>query len=163
MRPVVAPALIAVALASSAAWADPDARGRAHAVVPASMRAQQPAAAPSVELLVIEATTGDGGVASTLASLPQLRAAPFNAFPQMRLLSRSAVPLGPSPATAPLPGQRTASITLASRSPGNRFTVNVSFSSGGSIQFVAGVGEPFFTVRTSRADRAIIIGFIVRG
>ena len=102
MRSAVPGVVFAVLLGTSAAWADPDARGRSHGVTPAARGAQQPSAAPSVspgespsvEVLVIDATAGDGGVASTLASLPQLRQAPFNAFTQMSLVSRIRPPSG---------------------------------------------------------------------
>jgi hypothetical protein len=162
MRWAVLGGMAVVFLGASAAWADPGPRGLSQGVSVASRAAQQPAAAPSVEVLVIEATTGDGGVAPVLANIPQLRQAPLNTFAQMRMVSRNTVALGPAAATTALPGNRSATITLASRSPENRYTVNVAFSTGGSIQFVAGAGEPFFTVRASRPDRAIILGFIVR-
>ena len=58
-----------------------------------------------------------------------------------------------------------ARITLSGRSPEGRFTVNVAFVQGAqtsNIQFVAAAGEPFFTVRSSRPDRALVLGFIVR-
>ena len=124
--------------------------------------AQQPAAPPRVEVLVIEAGAGDAGVAAALANIPQLRLAPFNTFGQLRLVSRATLPLGAAPASTALPNGRVATVTLASRSPENRYTVNVGLTGAASVQFVAGVGEPFFTVRSSRADRALILGFIVR-
>ena len=162
MRWAVPGVMFAAVLGASAARADPGARGRSHGAAPAAMGAQQPGAAPSVEVLVIDATAGDGGVAPTLASLPQHRQPPFNAFTEMRRVSRVTLALTAAPASTALPGGRSATLTLAAPSPGGRYTVNVSFSSGGSIQFVAGAGEPFFTVRSSRANRAMIIGFIVR-
>lgn len=153
MRGVVVGMLLSVALAASPAGADPGAqRG-----------AQQPAAAPRIEVLVIEAGAGDAGVAAALRSIPQLRQPPFNTFTQMRLVSRAVLPLAAAAATASLPNGGSASITLAARSAEGRYTVNVSFSGAGNVQFVAGAGEPFFTVRASRPDRALIIGFIVRG
>lgn len=133
------------------------------AQVAAQQPAPQPASSPRVEVLVIEAGAGDAGVAVALRSIPQLRQPPFNTFTQMRLVSRALLPLATAPATAPLPNGGSASVSLASRSPEGRYTVNVSFSGAGNIQFVAGAGEPFFTVRSSRPDRALIIGFIVRG
>lgn len=156
-------------LVTSPAWGDPElVRGRSHGLAPRSAQqpaprsAQQPAGAPQVELLVIEASAGDGGVAQSLSWIPQLRQPPFNAFSQMRLISRNSLPLTATPATATLPGNRSATIALGSLSPGRRYTVNVTFSTGGNVQFVAGAGEPFFTVRASRPDRATILGFIVR-
>lgn len=169
---------IAAALAVTAlAWAapcgaDPEAgRGRSHGltVAPRSAQqpvaptnAQQPAGSPRIEVLVIDASTADGGVAQSLSWIPQLRQPPFNAFTQMRLISRATVPLTATPSTASLPGNRSATIALASLSPGHRYTVNVTFSTGGNVQFVAGAGEPFFTVRASRPNRATILGFVVR-
>lgn len=158
MRAVVVGTMMVMALAASPAGAVPTA-GRAVA----QRAAQQPAAAPHVEVLVIEAGAGDAGVAVALRSIPQLRQPPFNTFTQMRLVSRAVLPLASAPATTALPNGGSASLSLASRSPEGRYTVNVSFSGAGNIQFVAGSGEPFFTVRASRPDRALIIGFIVRG
>jgi hypothetical protein len=87
--------------------------------VQAQRAAQQPAAGTQIEVLVIDASTGDAGVDRGLSALSQLRRAPFSMFSTMRLVSRSTLPL-------------------------------------------ACAGEPVFTVRSSRADRAMILGFIVR-
>ncbi len=127
--------------------------------------AQAPAASAHVELLVLEGSTGDGGVAASLANLPQLRLAPFNAYTQITVVTRATLPLASAPSTAPLPNGGSARITLAGRGADGRFTVDVAFVQGAqtsTIQFVASAGEPFFTVRSRRPDRAIIYGFIVR-
>jgi hypothetical protein len=137
----------------------------------ASRLTQQPAPAPTpaasarVEVLVLEGTAGDGGVAASLANIPQLRLAPFNAYTQIALVSRVTLPLAGTPSTAPLPNGGSARVTLAGRSADGRYTVDVAFVQGAqtsTIQFVAGAGEPFFTVRSRRPDRALIFGFIVR-
>lgn len=127
--------------------------------------AQQPVPAARIEVLVLEATTGDGGVSAALANLPQLRQPPFSAYPQIAVITRTVLPLGATAVTTPLPNNATAGITLTRRSPEGRYTVDVAFTQGGNtshIEFVAGAGEPFFTVRSSRPERAVIIGFIVR-
>ena len=125
----------------------------------------QPAASARVEVLVLEGTSGDGGVAASLANIPQLRNPPFNAYSQIALVSRVTLPLASAASTAPLPNGGSARITLAGRSADGRYTVDVAFVQGAqtsTIQFVAGAGEPFFTVRSRRPDRALIFGFIVR-
>lgn len=141
------------------------ARPSKNEVRPAAMSAQNPAPASHIEVLVLDASTGDGGVATTLAGIPQLRQAPFLSFTQIGVVSRTTLPLAAIASVAPLPNHGAASITLGSRGADGRYTVNVAFTQGAAtsnIQFVASVGEPFFTVRSSRADRATIIGFIVR-
>ena len=134
-----------------------------------SRLAQQPPAQPSaaarVEVLVLEGTAGDGGVAPSLANIPQLHNPPFNTYSQITLVSRVTLPLASAPSTAPLPNGGSARLTLAGRSADGRYTVDVAFTQGSqtsTIQFVAGAGEPFFTVRSRRPDRALIFGFIVR-
>lgn len=130
--------------------------------------APAPAPAPAaarIEVLVLEATAGDGGIAPSLASLPQLRQPPFSAYPQITVVSRTILPLSSAPTSTALPNGSTAGVVLTSRSPDGRFTVGVTFTQGGRasrVEFVAGAGEPFFTVRSSRPERALIIGFIVR-
>ncbi len=126
--------------------------------------APAPAPAARVEVLVLEATMGDGGVAGAVSQIPQLRNPPFSAYSQIAVITRTTLPLGASASNTPVPGGA-AAITLAGRSPEGRFSVNVAFTQGGAtsrIEFVASAGEPFFTVRSSRPDRAVIIGFIVR-
>lgn len=125
----------------------------------------QPAATAHVEVIVLEGTAGDGGVAPSLASIPQLRMAPFNAYSRIAVLSRVTLALASAPATAQLPNGGSARVSLAGRASDGRYTVDVAFVQGAqtsTIQFVAGAGEPFFTVRSRRPDRALIFGFIVR-
>lgn len=132
---------------------------------PAAMAAQTPATAAHIEVLVLDASNGDGGVAPAIAAIPQLRQPPFLSFSQIGVVSRTTLPLSATPSVARLPNNGAASITLGSRGADGRYAVNVAFTQGAStsnIQFVASAGEPFFTVRSSRADRATIIGFIVR-
>lgn len=124
----------------------------------------QPAAGTQIEVLVIDASMGDAGVDRGLSGLSQLRRAPFSMFTTMRLVSRSTLPLASDPARATLP-DGTATVTLVSRGPDGRYTFQVALAQGarsGSLTFVASAGEPVFTVRSSRADRAMILGFIVR-
>ena len=130
----------------------------------AQRSAQQPAAGTQIEVLVIDASMGDAGIDRGLAALSQLRRAPFNMFTTMRLVSRSTLPLGGAPARAALP-DGTATVTLVSRAADGRYTFQVALAQGargGNLTFVASAGEPVFTVRSSRADRAMILGFIVR-
>ncbi|MEZ4410077.1 MAG: hypothetical protein R3A52_26915 [Polyangiales bacterium] len=92
-----------------------------------------------------------------------MRQPPFNAFGEYRVVSRSTLPLATAPSTARLPNG-SATITLRDQTDG-RYAVSVAFAQGGStstIEFVARAGEPFFTVRSSRPDRALVVGFIVR-
>ncbi len=140
--------------------------GFAHAQQPGpSAPAPAPAAAAHIEVLVLEATTGAGGIAPSLASLPQLRQPPFSAYTQITVVSRETLNLSSTATTTTLPNNSTAGVVLTSRSADGRFTVGVTFTQGGRasrIEFVAAAGEPFFTVRSSRPERALIIGFIVR-
>ena len=131
---------------------------------PAPAPPSAPAAA-RIEVLVLEATAGAGGIAPSLASLPQLRQPPFSAYSQITVVSRTTLPLSSTPTSTALPNSSTAGVVLTSRGADGRFTVDVTFTQGGRasrIEFVAGAGEPFFTVRSSRPERALIIGFIVR-
>lgn len=126
--------------------------------------AQQPAAGTQIDVLVIDASTGDAGVDRGLSALSQLRRAPFNMFTTMRLVARSTLALTTAPSSAPLP-DGTATVTLVSRGADGRYTFRVALAQGarsGNLTFVASAGEPVFTVRSSRADRAMILGFIVR-
>ncbi len=125
--------------------------------------AQQPAVGTQVEVLVIDAGPGTGGIDPGLARLSQLRRAPFNMFTAMRLVSRSTLALGTTPARAELP-DGSATVSLVSRE-GGRYTFQVALSQGsrgGNMTFVASAGEPVFTVRSNREGRAMILGFIVR-
>lgn len=131
----------------------------------ASRRAQQPAASARIEVLVLEATMGSGGIAAAIAHLPQLRQPPFASYTQIDLVSRTVLPLGSTASSAPLPQNGSAAITSTGRSANGRYSVTVNFSGAtqhSQIEFVAAPGEPFFTVRSSRPDRALIVGFIVR-
>ena len=142
-----------------------------HPSAPPARLAQQPGAAPApaatahVEVLVLEGSAGDAGVASSLSNLRQLRQPPFNTYAQISVLSRTTLSLSAAPATAALPNGGSARVTLAGRSPEGRYTVDVALVQSGqtsNIQFVVGSGEPFFTVRSRRPDQALIFGFIVR-
>lgn len=128
----------------------------------ASRGAQQPAAALRVEVIVIEAGAGDAGVAPALTSIPQLRRPPFDGFAQMSLVSRATIPLTAAGASTPGPQGSAITVALASPSPEGRVTLTITLGGGGSLQVVAGPGEPFFTVRAARSGRATIFGFIVR-
>ena len=153
-------AAVAVAMAPAAVRAVP----RGAVAAPAQRSAQQPAAGTQIDVLVIDASTGDGGVDPGLAGLSQLRRAPFNMFASMRLVSRATLPLASDPSRATLP-DGAATVTLVSRGADGRYTFRVALAQGarnGNLTFVASAGEPVFTVRSSRADRAMILGFIVR-
>ena len=65
--------------------------------------AQQPAAGTQIEVLVIDASNGDAGLDPGLATLSQLRRAPFSMFTAMRLVSRSTLALATDPSRATLP------------------------------------------------------------
>lgn len=167
MRTRVLSLLVGASLAASApsAWAIDEALMLKHPPSHASRLAQTPPAASArIEVLVLEATMGPGGVASAVAHLPQLRQPPFASYTQIDQVSRTVLPLGAAESTATLPNGA-ASITSAGRGPNGRYTVTVNFSGTSArshIEFVAAPGEPFFTVRSSRPDRALIVGFIVR-
>ncbi len=131
----------------------------------APAQAPAPAASAHIEVLVLEATSGPGGVAPSLASLPQLRQPPFSAYTQITVVSRTTLELSSTPASTSLPNSSTAGVVLTRRTPDGRYAVGVTFTTGGHasrVEFVAGAGEPFFTVRSSRPERALILGFIVR-
>lgn len=161
--------LAALALAASPVVGGAAPRG-ARAVLAGQRSAQQPAvgaqpaAGTQIDVLVIDANGGDAGIDRGLAALSQLRRAPFNMFTTMRLVSRSTLSLGGAPARAALP-DGTATVTLVSRGLDGRYTFQVALAQGarsGNLTFVASAGEPVFTVRSSRPDRAMILGFIVR-
>ena len=70
----------------------------------------------------------------------------------------------PNRCNTPLPGGRgEMAVSLAGQTAG-RYQVTVRFTRNttSTIQFVAALGEPFFTVRASRPDTALVLGFIVR-
>jgi hypothetical protein len=143
-------------------------RGGARAAAPqrAAQQPAPPAAGTQIEVLVIDASAGDSdaGLDRGLAALSQLRRAPFNMFTSMRLVSRTSLALAAEPARAALP-DGTATVNLVSRGADGRYTFQVALAQGarsGNLTFVASAGEPVFTVRSSRADRAMILGFIVR-
>lgn len=133
---------------------------------PSAPAAPAPAPAPAhIEVLVLDASLGDGGIAAPLAGLPQLRQLPFSAFPQISLLSRVTLPLEANPSNAPLPNGGQARVSLEGRTPEGRYTVNVAFVQGAqtsTLQVVMSAGEPFFTVRARGITRALVLGFIVR-
>ncbi len=163
LRTFAATALLALVAPGFAAGQSDDKVQRTLAARGAQQPAPPPAAAAHIEVLVLEGSSGDGGVAPSLASIPQLRQPPFNTFSQITVVSRVTLALSSSPSSTAVPGG-TARVTLAGRSPEGRYTVDVAFAQGGhasTIQFVASAGEPFFTVRR-RPDRALIYGFIVR-
>ena len=100
-----------------------------------------PAAAAHIEVLVLEATAGAGGIAPSLANLPQLRQPPFSAYTQITVASRTTLALSSTPASTARPNGSTAGVVLTSRSADGRFTVGVTFTQGGRasrIEFVAG-------------------------
>jgi hypothetical protein len=146
---------LAVMIAAPAVWAR-SGRERPHTRRDEVRVAQHPnpppPAAPRIEVLVLEGTMGDGGVAQSISHLPQLRRFPFAHYTEIELLSRVTLPLGPTVATTPLPHDGTAGVRLGGRGPEGRYTVDCSFIHNGrtsQIQFVAAPGEPFFTVRSS--------------
>jgi hypothetical protein len=155
---------LALGLAATAAQANKP-RPTPWVQAPPPRQAQQPAAAPRIEVLVLEATMGGGGIARELSHLPQLRQPPFAAYTQIGLLSRAVLALGAAATSTPLPHGGSAQVVSTGRNAEGRYTVDVRFTQGAqtsTIQFVASPGEPFFTVRSSRPDRALIVGFIVR-
>jgi hypothetical protein len=125
----------------------------------------QPAATAHVEVLVLEASSGNGGIDPQLANIPQLRQPPLNTWNQITLVSRTTIPLGAAPSNTGLPDGATVRVSLGGRGADGRYTVNVAIVRGAqtsNMQFVAAVGEPFFTVRSGRPEHASILGFIVR-
>jgi hypothetical protein len=125
----------------------------------------EPQASVRIEVLVLQGSTGPGGIAAGLENLPQLRRPPFSAYSQISVVSRTSQPLGPTPSTVPLPSGGHADITLSSRQPNGRFAVNVQVTMAGrthNVQFAAAVNSPFFTVISHSADSALILGLIVR-
>ena len=130
----------------------------------AAVSAQSPQPATRIDVLVISGSTGPGGVGAGLENLPQLRELPFVFYTHMTLVSRVTLPLGTSPATASIPNG-TAAITTTGRGANGRYQVNVQLTLGGrahAVSFAAAPGDPFFTVHTTGAASALILGFIVR-
>ena len=151
-------ALAALVALPGAASADPQ-RPRP---VAAQRSAQQ--GPVRIEVLVIDAYALPGESSPVLANIPQLHQPPFSAFGSMRLLSRRVIPLTAEAHNTPLPGGRgEMAVSLAGQTAG-RYQVTVRFTRNttSTIQFVAALGEPFFTVRASRPDKALVLGFIVR-
>jgi hypothetical protein len=129
----------------------------------AQIAAQSPQAAAQIEVLVLEGSNGTGGIAPGVAQLSQLRRPPFSAYPQITLVSRTTLPLGAAPSSVAVPGG-SASLTSEGRGPNGRYTVVVHVTQNGhthDLRFAASPGDPFFTVRATGADRALILGFIV--
>lgn len=133
----------------------------------AQSTAQTPAPQPSaqVEVLVLLGSNGPGGIAPGLQNLPQLTRPPFSAYSQITLVSRTTLPLGPTPHTVALPNGNSAAITSQGRLPNGRYEVTVQLTMSGrthNIQFSATPGDPFFTARSTGPNSALILGFIVR-
>ncbi len=153
----------AVVIAAGVAWAQ-----QGHPPVPVPVphlgpRVHAPLQPAQIDVIVIEAGAGDAGVDAALAGLAQLRRGPFAMFPSMRQVSRTTLPLGEAPSVATLPNG-TATFTLEDRESSGRYRFRVHLAQGArgsDLTFVANPGQPLFTVRSSRADRAMILGFVV--
>ncbi len=133
--------------------------------VPAAARAQVPQAAARIDVLVINGSTGPGGIGAGLENLPQLREMPFSVYTRLNLVSRTTLPLGAAPATVSIPNGNSAVITSTGRAANGRYQVNVQLTLSGrshAVSFAAAPGDPFFTAQTTGADSALILGFIVR-
>ena len=122
-----------------------------------------PAGPAHIDVIVIEADVGDAGFDPALRGLEQLRRGVFAMFSAMRQVSRTTLPLTPSPIIARLP-DGTATLNLVSRSANGRYTFHVHLAQGtrgGDLTFVANPGQALFTVRSSRPEHAMILGFVV--
>lgn len=153
--------VLGVALAAGTAWAQ--APARASGAQPSAQRVQ---GTPRIEVYVLNADAGPGGVdPALLQSLPQLSSAQFAALPHITLVSRSTLPLGAAPQSVSLPNGSALLITSQGRLPNGRHevTVQVQTPSGApsSIQFSAAPHTPFFRVRMLGANRAEILAFVV--
>ncbi len=120
---------------------------------------------PHIEVLVMDASMGDGGVAPEIAQLRHLHQPPFAGYTQISVVSRTILPLSTQEATQALPDGGTVGVSLVWHGRKGRYSVDCTLTHAGRtsrIQFVASPGEPFFTVRSGRPDHAQVIGFIVR-
>jgi len=132
--------------------------------VPTPAQRGAPQRAARIEILIIDAIALPGPSSPALDNIPQLRQPPFSAFGALRLVSRRTLPLTAEPQSTPLPNRRGELAVSLSGQTAGRYNVNVQFtrSTTSTIQFVAAPGEPFFTVRAHRPDKALVLGFIVR-
>jgi hypothetical protein len=118
-----------------------------------------------IEVMVIRASNGTGGIATPLRELSQLARPPFSVYTQMELLSRQTLPLGATPSQVSLPGGGSAEISSTGPVDHTRYEVTVTIRVGGrtnAAQFSATPGDPFFTVRSTGPANALILGFVVR-
>jgi len=124
-----------------------------------------PTRSPSVEVLVIRASPGDGGVGSGLDGLPQLTRPPFSAYGQLDLVSRTTVTVSATAANVTLPNGDSVALTLVSRLPNGRYQIAMRLTLGGrvnALEFSASPGAPFFTARSTGGDTALVLGFVVQ-
>lgn len=155
--------LVLVALGSIVAGGS-DALARTKPLVPAVVRAQTPQPSVQIDVLVIEASNGSGGIATALQSIPQLSRPPFSAYTQLALVDRTTVPLSATPASVPFGSGDSVSVAAAGLRPTGRWDVAVQLTRGGrthDIHFGASPNTPFFTAVTTGPNTAIILGFIV--
>lgn len=119
-------------------------------------------AAPSVEVLVLAASSGPGGIDPSLAGLPQLSRPPFNGFSRIAVVSRTTVSVPAQGTSVNFDGG-----TVSLRPAGNAASGRASFATTivlngrtTTLTFAASRGEPFFTVRAA-GNGATIFGFII--
>ncbi len=150
--------------------ADGAASGNVHASIRqgTDAGAAQSASVP-VEIIVLHATTGDGGIDASLGSLPQLKKPPFSAYNSYALLTRRPVSLTTSkPETTALPNGRSLRTTLVGTAPMDRYRIAASInqpkSDAGSENFLpllevtAHRGEIFFVAGQSYKGGILVVG-----
>jgi hypothetical protein len=129
---------------------------------------------PTVEVTVIHALRGDGGL-SVDPRLPDVSAlagqAPFTRYDTYRLLDRRDVPLiSDKPAIDELAGGRTLQLTLIGVSGdggGRRFHVRVSVGEPGrpaflrSLEVTAGPRAPFFVAGQTYEGGTLVIELVI--
>ncbi len=117
------------------------------------------------EVLVILGKTEGQGIDPQLASLEALTKAPFDSFPQKKLLSRSALSLTVGQrAEVALPNGRKLQLSLLGRTTEGRFRVSVSINRPGKQDYLplmtvaATPGDPFFVAGQKHEGGTLIIG-----
>lgn len=141
--------------------------GAPHAYAQESAKQEAPLSV-SADVLVVLGSTEGSGVDPALAKLEALSKAPFDAFPQKKLLKRVAVPLeAGTDREVELPNGRKLRLSLLEKTSEGRYRVSLSINRPGKKDYlplmtvVAAPGDPFFVAGQKHEGGTLIIGVIV--
>ncbi|MDP3278313.1 MAG: hypothetical protein Q8Q09_24205 [Deltaproteobacteria bacterium] len=124
-----------------------------------------PVALARVELTVMSASNGQGGVDPRLQAFPQLTRPPFSAFSKIEFVSQLARPLTGTTARFPIPNEGTVTVSQGPNTRGRRLTLVVTIQLGGrshQTQFSVAPGDPFFLAHSLGADNALVLRFVAQ-